>query len=752
MSERKDRRLKLTDLPFTDQIPQLVTQTLSVNGTKERRAQQALMKGLVDQPFFTPALLVFAEYQKAMIGSQNDTLKTRAIEKLDAVFLEVMEAATKKGTITIPINDQSRNLIKRIKKQDERLQQSDFDRFRSLGYQATMDEIVQFADKTMKQAKAGAIEMFLNTSQDEENAESWIAWAEEVSSIEKNDITTKNTFLEKLFNEPQRLHGEERFVDKVFDDISLATITDMSFPLPNDQFIDFTQYVAEFFKSTPTGFDRKVIEYLFFESTLVPRNQQEQEYKYRDLLAHINMWQLEFVTGIFFETEQAQIARISEVLHSLPERALESFIVDIIPYHAAYTTTYFSPRMFQNVAQALNSMDPIDNELYFRFHPMMDFLIEYFREHTLPTFKERVKLFGLEDKAKPGLDRLERELTEERSARHRLEVLQEYFAERSGERFLSQLKQHSDELNDITAASWRVLTAGDIHFLPMETGINIIEFDENSVPFILGMRRLQVNLEGNNQNWHINVSFEFDDDLNRIQGRLNQAGELELHTPIEEAIPGLYTLLRHISVLTLHDLVIQLSQQTHIARPPRNYPPGRNVEIPPDNIVRTNGGELPRVQTARQLIENVYGIRRMRPRRVELHKAYLRGTQEYLTAVELYNQAVEQGLDSEIITWLAENIERARRESHKASSRKVQSIPRHMQLQHVTDPLTGEVRFVQTWVVEHTSPRPTNEELASPRLLFERHYSRASALAWMDQLLPWFINEEGNTNGDNNRN
>ena len=69
------------------------------------------------------------------------------------------------------------------------------------------------------------------------------------------------------------------------------------------------------------------------------------------------------------------------------------------------------------------------------------------------------------------------------------------------------------------------------------------------------------------------------------------------------------------------------------------------------------------------------------------------------------------------------------------------NLPPALQLASTEDPLTNAEFTLETWVVEHTSPRPTQEELARPALMFEKHYKNSSGLAFLDQLLPWLVGQ-----------
>lgn len=86
-------------------------------------------------------------------------------------------------------------------------------------------------------------------------------------------------------------------------------------------------------------------------------------------------------------------------------------------------------------------------------------------------------------------------------------------------------------------------------------------------------------------------------------------------------------------------------------------------------------------------------------------------------------------------------VENSRKKLNRISGKKRASLPPSFQLETIEDPITGEEFYLETWIVEHTSPKPTPEELSSPLQLFRRYYRDSSALASLDQMKPWFIGQ-----------
>jgi len=122
-----------------------------------------------------------------------------------------------------------------------------------------------------------------------------------------------------------------------------------------------------------------------------------------------------------------------------------------------------------------------------------------------------------------------------------------------------------------------------------------------------------------------------------------------------------------------------------------------------------------------------------------MHDPYVRGAREYEQRVLMYEEAIEQGESSEVVEVLREQLEEVRGRSYQASEEKRKTVPNRFKLLTIKDPVTEEERYLKTWVIEHTSPKPTEEESKSLGKLFERYYRHSSALASLDQMKPWFI-------------
>jgi len=204
-------------------------------------------------------------------------------------------------------------------------------------------------------------------------------------------------------------------------------------------------------------------------------------------------------------------------------------------------------------------------------------------------------------------------------------------------------------------------------------------------------------------------------------------------------------MLNHIAVLTFHDLVVQERKEREVgSREPKselNGKPENGNKAKGDTPDRTYSRDLPRVQQDRKLVADVYEATNREPRRVELHDRFLPGAREYQAAVDLYQEAVTSHVSEDAMHWAIKELGEARKKAFRISQEKRLNAPAKFQLLAIQDPVTGEVRYLKTWVVEHSNPKPTPEELKSPVKLYERYYKNSSALASLDQMKPWFIGQ-----------
>lgn len=365
---------------------------------------------------------------------------------------------------------------------------------------------------------------------------------------------------------------------------------------------------------------------------------------------------------------------------------------------------------------------------------------EYLEEVLAPRLKERLIELGLAEDLKEEITFLENHVKENPYSKIHLEVIKAVFEANAGTYFLERLNEYTQDTQQVTESVWDD-TLSRIHFLPMESGENIIEFSPDSLPRLLGLKTITMARIGSLKDWQMSTVFEFENAEFVLYSMLDQDGKLEFKGPVAREMPGLYAMLNHIAVLTFHDLVVQekKERETGTTKPKERIDNGDKPHAQsPDSVHRTS---LPRRQYDRELIGDIYIATGCKPRRVDLHRTPLGRSENYLDAVTLYQDTINQNGSQDEISAAKEILDEARKRMYRISDQKKRSIPAKFSLRTQKDPVTKEELYLETWVVEHTSPKPTTEELASPLQLFKRYYKGSSALAFLDQMKPWFVGQ-----------
>ncbi len=566
-----------------------------------------------------------------------------------------------------------------------------------------------------------------------------------------------------------------RMLEARYAGINLIDIEGMALPLSLEGFNRITDYVIAALSSQQdeAAFEvrqDRIIKLFLMGPTIFHKQFEPANIRNKKMLATINQWQEAFLITFLMDKDPVMNQKAKDflkVVHSsvgllliedLAAWATRPYILDpdysvqrnnsaeILPRHPlSILALEYAPKLVDDVKT---------------FHHVDTLGYGLFRDILLPRLQERIAELGYEDKFRQQFEDTKGLYEKKDIESEHVEEIRRSFEYMSGTDFLEKLQIHTDELTAVAGSCWNSLfeqintefPSAPMHFLPMSEGFNIIGFPEDEMVGILGFKDLRVQRLGTPQQWEIALEFRLKAGGLTIIGKLDQQGSLHLNDPIKEQTPQLYTLVSLIATLAFRDLVVQKIKEQKEGKSSiqpaskGEQPSGEDVDKTDEaateiQIYRSFGGFLPRRQTDKELIKAVYRHTGLTPRRVEIHRMWLQGADEYAAAVNLYNEAQASGASRQEIERMATELAKTRKRSKKASGSKVKSIPPHLQLEHVTDPITKEVRYLRTWVVEHTSPKPTDAELRSPFMLFERYYKRASSLSFLDQLKPWLIGE-----------
>lgn len=756
------------------QIPDLVHSSLFAKPKDARRAQNGLLTLVQGSEFFDPSIIAIANIQKEIVNlakkakTPKDTTKIKpALELLHTVLMQGTGAASNGGkNLTLRLTQDVLAGVEEIEKNNAFFKSK---KYLSSAFPEDLQNLENFLP-VIRNAHKNNLEVLQITVkarhiQGEELTEinQFQKWVNTVGDIRysRDDpkFQKKDGLIDLLRQEPNaNFEGKEKLYNRKYAEISLEDVEQMDYPLSKDNFIKITNFLISAFSDNSDNLyldlDKDLISKLFFEETLFYDISGPLPIKNKKLLANLNSWQEYFAYCILFEETIDIDLQVGTLLNKIPHTGNLAEIIyfstnpletdpdgkrpvaEVIDHHPVLAEAFiefsqnYSPDELEKMAGTKMYVDEIG--------------AEYLVSTVITRLEKRLNALGVSDKFKQEVEKLKTFVKETPYSKLHLDVIQQVFEKNCGQEFLNKLNNNSGEILEVTKSVWED-AIDKMHFLPMEEGENVVEFSQDSVPSLLGLKSISMTRIGTPQDWNISASFTFENTVFELYAVLNKNGELECKAPIEQEIPGLYAMLNHITVLTFHDLVVQERKEKETGTGKTTARDnGQVVDVEKDR----NAGErksyprdLPRTQQDRKLISDAYEATNRTPRRVELHDRFLPGAREYQSAVDLYQEAVTGHVSEDTMHWTIQELEEAKKKAFKISEEKRLSVPAKFRLPTILDPLTGEERHLKTWVVEHSNPKPTQEELKSPVKLYQRYYKNSSALASLDQMKPWFVGQ-----------
>ena len=752
------------------QIPDLVRSSVLARPDRARRSQRELVKQIVSDPYSDPLVLAIAEAQEILISAKSSRQMKAAKELLGEIIHQGSGGDSPREELVFRVNQQLLDTSIRVAQNNSAIQEKRFlqrDLPPNYGFVNPFIRMQEGIKKELQQGakEIGILQLGKGLSQQELDRlqsilvahNQWEDSLREVTGTVKTDIISFNTdardtLVGLLKSEPESTDiGREKQYSKKYAGVALEDIEQMSYPVSMEEWSEIANYLIAS-RLNMEGDPRlagkaDAITMLFFNST--PFN-ENIIYQNSRILGNINSWQESLVYYLAFQQNEEIDMQVKKLVQSsgngikfatlIAEYSRSPFITDpgittdektqdLAKRHPLFadSASYYVDR--HGKADVDSALDPI-----------WAISEEYFREVLLPQLKVRALSLGISDRFDREISQLEGDIL----AEGHLKFIKAVFEKNCGQEYLEKLQTHSQEIEEVTISAWQEAIE-KIHFLPMQQGENIIEFSEDSVPNIQGLESIMMTTVGSPQDWRIHVAFKPLNIPFEVHAYLTQEGKLEFLTPLQKEMPGLYTILNHIAVLTFHDLVVQERKEKEAQRQEPNIPEQdkrvddkRDEDIAPRKSYSRN---LPRVQQEKKLIADVYEATNRKPRTVELHKSPLGRRKNYLDAVALYQDEVQKRSSQEEINAAKEILEEARKRMYKISEGKRLNAPARFSLETKEDPVTKEQLYLETWTVEHTSPKPTPEELNSPVRLYQRYYRHSSALAFLDQMKPWFIGQ-----------
>lgn len=791
---RDDRRREPGKEEFQNHISFLVQTAVEDKTVRGLEAQESILQALRVGEQYLP-LLIVEKATDTLVFKGGDVTVHYGCQLIDQVLSEA-EKLDRYKNAAVKVTPQVTKTIEGILVNSSLLAANpNFLRMQSERHKRFVDEVLP---SVKKQIDAGSKTVHISFSQNAEVVEpgkvlikidganldgqgrrlleQWSIWSIALAQTSNNDSIIEDSELrdylvDLLRTEPDvesYTHLPPLFIDK-YGDISLADIDQMGYPLSEEEYKRVTEYVIGI-----SSVDRNNVRYgrlgtidmLFSAPNVFHGLIESKKINNKRILAVINSWQEQFLWNFIFGSEQQDIEeQTKRAVQALPSYVTDMLLVAGLPIYVTrphVANPYYS---VGNLDLYINLMHPFVREALRRIWEQPDFgnqsfmssdLIarEYYMDTVLPALKKRAAAFGKAGELREVIAVLEKEMSEKEYSKNYIRELRETFEYMCGKEFLERLGQHSQELTEVAQSTWDSIFQKDIHYLPIQEGFEILSFSDGSTPEVVGLKDVMVRRIGDPIDWKINFRFNLKAGGAVINGILDKSGNFSCELPLEENVPQLFLLIRHIAILTFHDLVIQEKSEASKKKQKDqgNQDAQENGNVPVSTsydgvieIIKSRGGSLPRVQRDTDLIDRVYKITGSAPRRVEIHKMTLQGVRAYLEGIGEYEISVgsdpndekyEENLDF-YTSWLEET----RKVAHQTSKTKRENVPARFQLNWILDPVTGEKRYLETWVVEHTKPKPTEEELHSLIKIFERYYKHSSALASLDQMKPWFIGE-----------
>jgi len=763
------------------QIPGLVEKSIMGRPKDRRRSEKELLDLIKESQHFDPVVIAASYIQQTIVESkQAEGIKT-GVTLLNKIVLEGTRtqgiktegAAEYRKEISIGIRPATVAAAQSLEANDTLVKKS---RFISSQLPSNYGYLMEIASDIQKGAEQGKTMLTITHVERPKGDPSFSlepinAWAESVRGLllkiqgeSKREITSRmcDDLVDHLKQEPEKgLPGRERLYTRKYGEVSLADMETMNYPLSEEDFDKVTDFLLLAFSDNAQPLheeDRRVLNIFFSHLTTFDDIKGPVPIRNQSILATINSWQENFVENLLFGDDDRKNSQVKQLIeekavylteliwaiphqfHGNPDRPHGvDATLDVFSGHPV-TYRYLEEYLAKNPHQAV-SRGKYPDELG----------REYLEEVVIPRLRERLTEFGLIEEKEEEVAFLENQVKENPYSKTHLEAIKTVFEAEAGSYFLERLNNHSQEMGDIAKLVWEE-TNKKVHFLPLSGGSEVIEFSADSVPNLLGLGSIEL-ITSDAQRGEVLVRFRFKDMNFVLLGTLDlrdEENKLHFKAPLEQDSPGLYTFLNLTGALAMSDLTTQETQEINKRELETENLPTRGklqgfIEWLrrgfSKKLEKPSYRSLPRVRTQKDqdIINEIHGD--FPPRRVSLHRRALVGAERYWNIAGEYVDAIVNQAEEEKTQGLQEEVENARRSLHRISREKKENLPPRFQLGTVEDPVTGEEFYLETWVVEHTSPKPTAEELSSPLQLFRRYYKDSSGLAFLDQLKPWFVGQ-----------
>lgn len=741
------------------QLAQLIDQSFREGG-KAKKSQRQLIDFVLGQDSYVPVLQVVRHEQSILLSSPDP----RRLGSAAAIVEDLLSSAHSRNRYVINMDAKTIALVTEILDNHRKISTyPPAARYMGVLQNHVVDHIVPLI---LSRAGDGVDSMdmdLIDTSSGQSerlaNYNGWLnLFNKEAPSLRPSSPSYKDkeSILDLLSAEPEGPNGPA-LLDLESGDITLRSIiTPPTSPVEQQAKIkDLIKYLRnlEVGAQIPNGSVRDMLftnilflpTYFDSDDSLNPKN--------RAILQHLNYLQEHFAFFVLYNPTSSLDPEISRIMQNLTENAKSVFLnlglgawiyspLSLEPRIIEADGDFMKRHPFAAIVQRneLSRMSPGEQSIGIFWDEATK---KAARDIIIPDVVKRFDALGLTESYEPFIKSFKEAIGAYPIAELQAEGVKGLFERYAGSEFIENLSRRIPEIDELTSEIWNATLEEGIHFIPMEGGVNTISFEDSGLPAMIGLRSLSMVRIGTEDGWSLRLSFTTRETNINLGGILNTKGDLEFFATIREKVPGLHSVLNQVAVAVFHDLVIQRKKESAAKEPTSRFP--KRIQqvidwashlISPQET--TSHGRLPRVQSDTDLTEDVYRKTHQQPRRVEIHPATLRGVKDYKRAIEEYQEALMEGSNDDLED-LKRKIEETRSKAYKITTRKAKSIPALLKLDSIVDPITGKSVYLQTWVVEHTNPKPTQQELESLPLLWRKYYKGGSAIASLDQLKEWFV-------------
>lgn len=583
----RDRRISPKEA-FAVQMPDLVRTAFNSNPknkTKARFARQALAEGIGAEstfdlgtqaiPFMQEQILAKTTAQETAIAVDRMTfvctIATAAIEEREGDVIITATPVTKAAIEKILANEK-KLAAKRIKIEDTAYAFIN----RSAGQRLLSSE------------DEGAHVAFLTDPKAKINTEALTQWSIESRKLAAH-TEKRDELVDHLKEEPEIGKNKERFFTRNIDGLSFADIVDMHYPLSAEDYTRLTDYFVHAFGDTETTATirmqrNSVLAALLFNVTLFKRGDEPINYKYHNLFMNLNRWQEYFFASCF--TEETGLPETAQDLFTrLPGYFFET---------AAQSLGYWAMFAEQSNPDTKDSryIDSEEHPLFIKgiyayktyytnalFWHEDEIAATYYDQVLLPSFTQRVHEAGLFDKFAREIGLEHRKV--ERYMDIRADTFAANFAAYAGPDFVDRITTQSGAIAAVTQDIWQSLIKGQpatsstqedeglaVQFLPLEEGVEFIDFKEGDPERIIGIESIGFHrLKTIKDTWETEVQFLLRNG-HVFDAIINAEGKLHTMHPYRNTIPGPIAILENVAVSALHDIMVQQkkSQQRKTAQ------------------------------------------------------------------------------------------------------------------------------------------------------------------------------------------